>query len=316
MPSIRELFADPDLQEEGGEEQIDIDKVLDEVTNVLNDRPRPEETAEEEEPEPPAPAEGIQESEEEEEEEPAPPPAASPPSDPLAELPPERRAALLALDQTLMSDESKRAQVFKILSGEPQPVQEAKLPDHIDPESFEAQIWREQQEIKQSLSGISRATRDQNEAFAKQQAATAATQAGNLFSQRYGDKLSQDEILEIAKYAGQTGLAGAFISSPEGKRDPVNAYTQALEATLWGNELFRNKVMGEGPKKPVGEQPEAQDRKRKLKAISTGASPVSGPAPQRAKAEVGSDGRLTEKSRQDLIKELANGMARQSEGVF
>jgi len=335
MPSIRDLFADPDLIEEGDDTEIDIDKILDSVTDVLNDRhpdsvterPDPETPEKGEDPSPTDPttleAGQSDESEGEEEEdegEQVPPPAASSPpaaSDPFLELPPERRAALLALDQTLMADEAKRAAVFGIITEQKPAPEQAKLPDHIDPDSFEAKIWQEQQEIKASLGQMSQATREQQEAFVKQQANTAAMQAGNAFTQKYSGKLTEADVLEIAKYAGQTGLAGAMVSTPEGKRDPVAAYGQALEATLWSNESFRARVMGDdAPPTPVGDQPEAKERKRKLSAISSSASPVSGPSPKRNAAETGVDGRLTEKSRQDLVKELANGMARQSEGAY
>ena len=325
MPSIRELFSDPELIEEGEDAEIDIDKVLDSVTDILNDRHPTVETPPEEEQEPSPQTDetevvtdsGLGEETVEVEQEPVPPPAPAPSADPLMELPADRRAALLALDQAIMSDESKRAAVFGILSDQPQTVPAPALPDHIDPDSFEAKIWQEQQEMKATLQGMSAHQRDQQLAFEKQQVNTAAHQAGDLFSQKYGDRLSKDEILEIAKYAGETGVAAGFANTPEGRRNPAAAFGQALESVLWSNEVFRGKVLDTAPPKPVGEQPEAQERKRKLKAVSGAASPVSGPSPKRPPAETGADGRLTEKSRQDLVKELANGIARQSsEGTY
>lgn len=323
MPSIRELFSDPDLMEEGEDAEIDIDKVLDSVTDILNSRHEETVEAPTEEPEPSPTTDetevvtdsGLGEETAEVEEEPVPPPAPPPSVDPLMQLPPERRAALLALDEAIMSDESKRAQVFGILSGQ-EKVAPPALPDHIDPDSFEARIWSEQQEMKATLQGMSAHQRDQQLAFEKQQVNTAAHQAGDLFSQKYGDKLSKDEILEIAKYAGETGVAAGFANTPEGRRNPTAAFGQALESVLWGNELFRAKVLDTPPPKPAGETDEAKDRKRKLRAVSGAASPVSGPSPKRPPAETGGDGRLTEKSRQDLVKELANGIARQSEGTY
>ena len=326
MPSIRELFSDPELMEEGEDAEIDIDKVLDSVTDILNDRKTeaPSETdtepedspppIETEEPEASSSAEPDLGGDSEVEDEPVPPPAPSAP-DPLLQLPPERRAALLALDQAIMSDESKRAQVFGILSGQAEP-QRPTLPEHIDPDSFEAQIWREQQEIKQAVQGMSQHQRDQQLAFEKQQANTAAYQAGDLFAQKYTGKLSQQDVIEIAKYAGESGIAAGFANTPEGRRNPAAALGQALESVLWSNEAFRAKVIDAKPVEVPGEKPEAVDRKRKLNALGTAASPVSGPSPKRPPAETGADGRLTEKSRQDLVKELATGIARQSEGSY
>src|SRR5271170_1831010 len=155
MPSIRELFADPDLIEEGDDTEIDIDKVLDSVTDILNDRHPEEKVEAPEEPEtPPASIEtevvtdsGLGGEEVEVEQEPVPPPAPAPSADPWSEIPADRRAALLALDETIMQDESKRAAVFGILSGQETAAPPAPaLPDHIDPDSFEARIWSEQQE--------------------------------------------------------------------------------------------------------------------------------------------------------------------------
>ena len=322
MASIRELFADPELNEEGGEEQIDLNKVLDEVTNVLNDRTPPPEressTPEDEAPsDPDQSAAADEEGDGEEEEEPEAPesvPAASvPPSDPLAE--PERRAALLALDQTLMSDESKRAEVFRILSGEPrvQAPPPPTLPEHIDPDSFEATIWKEQQATNARIAEISEHTRLQQEAFEKQRANAAAMEAGNRFAQKYAGKLDQNDILEIAKYAGTTGIAGTFTATKEGRENPTEALERALEHTLWTNESFRAKILGtDGPTTPPGEQPAAQERKRKLTAVSSSASPVTGSSSTRSPLENDSNGRLQEKSRMQVVQDLATGLARES----
>jgi hypothetical protein len=349
VASIRDLFADPDLAEEGGDDvQIDIDKVLSEVTNVLNDRPptpdsppRPPVTAVSEGGETPPPDEvttsdehdsegtpvvaGGEEDESEEEESDAAPlsdrlqvhPVLG---DPWLELPAERRAAILALDQTLMADETKRAKVFGILSGDtdaPPTPTVATLPEHIDPESFEATLWREQQEQRTVLERMAEQNRAVQAETQRQSAQTAAMQAGNRFAQKYADKLTQDDILEIAKFAGMAGTAGAFANTAEAKADPSAAFEQALEHTLWTNESFRARVLGtSGPVTPPGEQPEAQERKRKLSALSSSASPVSGPSPRRSPLEAGVDGKLTEKSRQDLVKDAANMLRRQNEGAF
>jgi hypothetical protein len=343
MPSIQDLFADPDLQGEEEDHDIDIDKVLASVTDVLNDRsstpgaespPRALEQEHAEEPSSEEPVSGEDGDEGEDGEEPGEvedPPPPSPASllqdrvepstaprvaDPFLELPPDRRAAVLAIDQALMSDEGKRAEVFRILSGDssapatPKPT----LPEHIDPDSFEAQIWRHQQEQDQVLRDIGERTKAQQAETERVRAVGAAERAGSLFAQRYSGKLTQDDVMEIAKHAGQPGgVAGMFVNTPEGRRDPVAAFDQALEHTLWTVEAFRTRVLDTGAdERPPGEQPEAVERKRKLTAVGSAASPVSGPAPQRPPLETGADGRLAEKSRQQLVKELATDIARQS----
>lgn len=324
-PSIGDLFGNPELDEDN-ETEVDLDKVLNSVTDILNDRhSEPESPAAEpadetpqDEPAGTAPEEpGEEVAEPEVVDAPRDAPAAPPSSDPFLELPAERRAALLALDQAIMDDEGKRAAVFGILSGTPaeQPKVDEKLPEHIDPDSFEAQLWRGQQDQRKMLEQISQATREQREAFAKQQANTAAMTAGNAFAQRYEGKLTKDDVLAIAKHAGASGLAGALMA--QNSADPVSAFNQALEATLWGNEAWREKVVGEEvPVKQPGDTTESKDRKRKLTAVGSAASPVSGPSPKRSPVETGADGRIAEKSRQELVKELANGMARQSGGEF
>ncbi len=334
MPSIRELFADPELDTEDGGADIDIDKVLNSVTDVLNDRPArpggtPPVTTDDGEgtpvtSEPSGPAAESEEEEEEEETGGGGPPAASvsppPTTDPFLVLPAERRAALLALDEAVMADPAKRAAVFGILSGQaptaaPAAPEPPKLPDDIDPDSFEAKLWRDQQENRQLLEKVVQSNRDQQIAFATQQANTVAVQAATRFGQRYQDRLTQADVEAIAKYTGQSGIAAAFSATPDGKLDPVGALDRALESVLWTNESFRAKVIDAAvPHVAPGEKPEAKARKRKLNAISPSGSPVSGPAPGKTPAEVTRDGRFTEKSRSALVKEIANGIARDRSG--
>lgn len=323
MPSIREIFADPDLSEPGGEDvQIDLDKVLNSVTDILNDRPSvPDDTpAPEAEPEPEEdlPSGGEQAEVEEESEELPPAPVDPPPPDPWLEIPPERRAAMLALDQTVMADPDKRAKVFGILSGDsdapPVPTTPS-LPEHVDPDSFEAQIWRENQEIKAQLREIGTATKAQAEITMADRARVAASTAANRFQAKYS-QLSEQDVIDVARYAGQTGIASAFMTTAEAKADPIVGYEQALEHVLWTNESFRGRVLGTSalPPEPPGNQPEAVERKRKLTALSGAASPVSGPAPQRSPLEHGVDGKLTEKSRSQLVKDAANMLRQSNEG--
>ena len=208
-----------------------------------------------------------------------------------------------------MSDPDKRAAMFGVLSGEkptPPPAQEPILPEHIDPTSFEAQLWHQQVEQGKRLAEIAEGQKAQTLTFEQQRANQSARAAGDAFSAKYGDKLPQSDILEIAKIAGTTGIAAAFAGTVDGKRDPVAAFERSLEHVLWTNEVFRAKVLGtDVPQEPPGAKPEAIDRKRKLRAVSSSAHPVSGGTPARTPAETGPDGRLSEKSRLGLVQELA-----------
>jgi hypothetical protein len=364
MPSIRSIFADPDLDapEEGDAEGFDLDKVLESTTAILNDRPPvPDspmnvplggdtvkdvsesqleqmrtkrlgltddlpDTPATDEPvdEPPAGGDEAEVEEPEDEEIPptpfdsAPPPAAS--HDPWLDIPAERRAAILALDETLVSDPSKRAAVFGILSGDSDapaaPTAAPTLPEHIDPDSFEATLWRENQEMKQQIAGVAQFVQER----AKSDEAQRASQAATIACQRFGAKytnLTEQDVIDIAKYAAQTGMSTAFMGTAEAKADPSVGYGQALEAVLWSNEGFRARVLEtSGPVTHPGEQEEATTRKRKLRALSGAASPVSGPAPTRPPLQTGTDGKLTEDSRQGLVKEAANMIRRTSEGTL
>ena len=276
MGSIADLFRELEPGTED-DSQIDIDKVLAEVTNVLNDRPsptgltapgpvdddEPPPAAEVAEPDPVAgqPDAVLGEDEEVEVEAEVPPPPPTPlleTADPLLELPPERRAALLALDQTIMADEAKRAAVFKILSGDseaPAPPRPT-LPEHIDPESFEAELWRGQQEIRAAQEQMAAQSRAAQEQSVRERAHAAATEAGNRFAAKYADRLTQDDVVEIARFAGQSGITASFASTAEARANPVVAFEQALESTLWTNEAFRARVLGtSGPSRRPGTPP-------------------------------------------------------------
>jgi hypothetical protein len=325
MASIQDLFTDLDtsLLKEGEEATgpIDFDKVLNEATAVLNGRSGPPEET------PPPAATGDEEVSEEEgfdapdsEDEPEgdepgeevstdPPPAAPPPPpDPLSSIPPERREALLALDRIVSEDPVKRAAVFGALSGDsaapPQPTTPT-LPPEIDPDSFEAKLWLDNQELKQQVAGIAQFTRQQAAAVEAQQSAQRATIACQNFATRYADKLTEADVREIAQWAGDRGLPAAFMGSAEAKANPIIGYEQALESALWTNEVFRARVLGAAEPEFAGDAPPAKDRKRKLHAVGASASPVSGPAPKRSPLESGPDGKLAENSRQALVKEFA-----------
>jgi hypothetical protein len=330
MASIQDLFTDidPTLLREGEEPSgpIDFDRVLNEATAVLNGRKPPaasseetppsdaadeEEESEEEGFDAPSPEDeaSLEGSEDEpgDEEVPASPPAASSPS-PFDAIPPERREALLALDQIVSQDPAKRAAVFGALSGDSEAPAQPKtptLPPEIDPDSFEAKLWLDNQELKQQVAGIAQFTRQQAAATEAQQNAQRATIACQNFATRYADKLTEQDVKEIAQYAGAVGLPAAFMGTAEAKANPIVGYEQALESALWTNELFRSRVLGTAEPVLPGNSPEAKQHKRKLHAVGASASPVSGPTPKRSPLQSGPDGKLSETSRQDLVKEFA-----------
>jgi hypothetical protein len=222
------------------------------------------------------------------------------------------------MDRVFQEDPTKRDAVLRALAEQPAVavVPEPELPEGIHPDSFEAMLWKQNLETQRQVALIANANRAQQETFAKQQANTAAERAGAAFSARYDGKLTHEDVMAIARHAGQTGVAARFAN---GSDNLTQSFDQALEHVLWTNESFRQKVLGTEVTPVVpSEQPEAKDRKRKLTALSSSASPVSGPAPAREKLE--SDpvrGRLTPQSRLKAVQELATGIARQrSEGTF
>ena len=302
MPSIRSMFsAEPE-----SEETWDMDQFLGEA-NKLIDEQTPPETPTEEPPAPETPpAEPEEEPEAEEPESVAPEaPVLPAAADPLAALSAERRAALLALNEVLERDPVRAESVLRGLSAPA--AQAPQLPEEIDPASFEATIWRQQQETNAKLDQLAGMTTKQQEQLVRQATATAAQQAGTAFATKYDGKLDQADVIAIAKHAGQTGIAARFA---QGSDDLVSAYDQALEHVLWTNDVWRNKVL-EAPVAPApGETPEAKERKRKLSALSSAASPVSGSPSTRSPLESREDGRLTPQSRMGLVRELANGLAR------
>lgn len=329
MPSIRQIMGVPD-ELEGGDTEFDLDKFMADVDGLIpksNDRLRGPDAGPEPSPEPttaaaPEPDEdpvlGEQEPGDEAEGEPEPEvplppaPAALAPPDPLAAIPAERRAALLALDEVFQRDPAKAESVLRGLSTDPAlaPVAAPQLPEDFDPGSPEARLWQQQQDTAEQIRQLTAATRAQQETFAKQQANTAAQQAGATFAARYQGRLDEADVVAIAKQAGESGLAGVLAGTPEGRSDLASAYDRALETTLWSNEVYRAKVLELTPTGPAPKTPETKSRQRKLTALSSAASPVSGPSPKRSPLESRSDGRLTPQSRMGLVKELASNLNR------
>lgn len=334
MPTLKDLFGAPD-DTDGGEADFDLTTMLSNVDDILKSRPSMADvanlalTADAEPVVPDSPmAESLSNEARDGETQPEPviPPAAAvvpEPSaplvapDPLLELPPERRAAMLSIDQILTSDPAKRDAILRVLNEVPQPVAqvvEPQLPEEIDPSSFEAQLWRQNLDTQRAIGEMRQTLQSNQVSMEQQRSQNEAEAAGRAFAAKYVGKLDATDVVEIAKYAGQSGIAGALAASEAFRGNRQAAYEKALEDTLWTNETFRQKVM-EAPAVSVpGPSADAEDRKRKLTAISSGANPVSGAPVQRAALETREDGRLTPQSRNQAVRELAGGLLRAQQG--
>lgn len=341
MSSIFELFGDQALEGEGGDAPFDpsnLDKVLDEVIAGRPVAGRPQGY------EPSVPGSPLPSSDGEvhgneggdagatapvpPEAPPSPPPAAEVPpttpaaasADPFGGLTDMERLELAQLRQAL-SDPERALAVRRAMLGvetvppvaappaadTPPPVAPS-LPEEIDPGSFEAQLWQQNQTMMAELA-VLKAGQEQNQQLTEQDRMNAAAQrATQAFTARYGSKLSADEIAAVCQHAGLQKLPEAF--------RPVSAtwdeaMDKALEFTVRSNDALLAKVLGVAtpsalPPSP-GERPaEAVHRGRQLTALSSAASP-SGEAATRVPLEHRGDGKLTEKSRIALVQELMNG---------
>lgn len=320
MPSIADLFGVSPEGTEGTESpDFDIQAMLDHADEIIASRPSSmemangalhQETPDPEEPEPLPPAAEV---------EPVEPVAAPEPvvpretSDPLSELPPERRAAMLAVDQILASDPEKRQAIFGILNGAPAPAAapEPQLPEDVDPNSFEATLWRQQNETQRQMAAISQSLRDQAAQTQQQVAANHAMTAARQFGAAHPE-LEEADVYEIARYAGNSGVAGAFVEA--NRSDPVGQLEQAFESVLYANEGFRSKVIAGAPSIAPADMPESVERKKKLTAVSSGASPAANGPARAAQLETRPDGRLTPASRQEAVKQVTAGLLRQRQG--
>ncbi len=139
----------------------------------------------------------------------------------------------------------------------------------------------------------------------------AAEQAGGEFAARYAGRLDGDDVVRIAQAAGTSGLAARLAA---GNDDLKGAYLQALESTLWTTQSLRSKVMEPAaPAEPSAadkDKAQAPQRKRKLTALSSSASPVSAPATPKSPLETRTDGRLTPQSRFSVVQEMATKLNR------
>lgn len=278
-----------------------------------------------------------------------PPPAAPPgPTDPFAGLSEIERHELLLIHQA-MRDPDRQAQVRRAYIGAPEPVGYQQppapapfppvaagppvvsptpaapaLPDDIDPQSFEAQVWHAQQEQARQLAEIRAQVTQQGLQTDQQNANAAAASAKAAFAQRYGGVLSPEEMQWVAQMAGYQGLPDIFAAS-DPKLTAEQAMTKALDFQMRSTDSLLVKVLGgqgappatgipapppQPPGSPPmvypGQTPEADARKRYLTAVSSAASP-SGEAPVRTPIQHRADGRIDERSRMDLVKEMTSG---------
>ena len=329
MPSIADIFGgDPETESP----EFDLDKFLADADSIIKDRsaeppelaPEADPVAAEGAPTPPGDSPGAQSpSSGGEPEGPgagAPPPVvvSTPAPDPLSEIPAERRAQLLALDEYMREHPDALSRITAPeAKPEPEPI---KLPEHIDPGSIEAELWMGQQEQGRLLQEIAAGYRQTQESLATDRLRVttqeAAMAAGNAFAARYEGKLTIDDVLSIAQIAGaQGGIAGRLASQAKSPEEITAAYDEALEHVLWKTPEFRAKADGpivgvpDVPTAKEADRAAAPDRKRKLTALSGAASPVAGAPASRSPLETRADGRLTGQSRMDLVKSLASQLA-------
>jgi len=190
------------------------------------------------------------------------------------------------------------------------------LPEHVDPDSFEAQLWNEQQETQRLLFEQSQATQVQNQATAQERNMAAARTATAAFAARYGDKLTPIEMQAVAQRAAAQKLPEAFL--PTTGNNIEEAMNRSLEFVLRSDDALLAKVLGAPAPAPVtalpsGTSPASTERKRSLTALSSAASP-GGDAPRAAPITTREDGRIDESSRQSLISQLMAGMNAEREG--
>jgi hypothetical protein len=247
------------------------------------------------------------------------PPAPVP--DPFAGMSDTERFELLQLRQAL-ADPERALQVKRAALGIPEqaaaaaaPEPESTLPEHIDPGSFEAQLWHQNQEMQRELRELRGGLQQQNQQTEQQIMLASAKAAGERFTAKYGDRLAPEEIQAIAIRAGNNRLPEAFRAASGSWEE---AMEKSLEFELRSNDALLAKVLGVGqtapPPNPNERTAEAVHRQRQLTALSSAASP-SGDVPQRTPLEHRGDGRLTEQSRLGLVKEFMNSLQGTGEGI-
>jgi hypothetical protein len=340
MSSIRELFGDIGLNdEEGGNAPFDPSKLNETLDAVLRDRP-PAGAPEGFVPspaDPPTPPDGgtVDGGEVG-----AAPPAAPaplppapvlpdpgltrepppPPADLFASMSDLDRQELLAIRQALADPERQQAirraylGVETPVSAPPPPPAKATLPEDVDPDSFEAKLWQQNQDLQARLDQLTQGVQQQTQQTEAERANAAARKVTADFAGRYGDKLSPEEIQAVCAQAGAQKLPEAFLPTTGGNLEA--AMTKSLEFVLRSNDTLLAKVLGAPAAPPV--DPNARsaasvDRTRKLTALSSAASP-GGDVPTRPPIEHREDGRLTEVARTNVVEELVRKMRAEGEG--
>lgn len=297
MPSIKDLFAKPD--EEG--EAPDLSELLGGRFAVAEV---------EEQDEPVLPVDEIDPDPVVEE---TPDPDVIIPKpvtdDVLAQMPADRRALILSISEALDSDPSAAARIVRGLSApEEEEYAAPSLPDDIIPGTVEARLWEENQEIRHQLDELTGSVNQQSQMTAQQRAQEGARVAVMSFKSKH-PTLEDADITAIVRQSADTGLAGAFATSNEFAGNLSGAYEKALETTLWSNESFRSKVVGEMTPVVVPIDPDAEKRKRVLNSLSSAASPVASAPVVPKPLETREDGRLTPESRQRAIQSVMTQIA-------
>ncbi len=325
MPSIGELmgFDTPD----GESASLDADKLMAELDAGLGRHMSATATETGEEVTPPEPIEPIEPPPADE-----PPPPADAAPEPVEPPPPTPGPfegltqadidGLLALHRTMTTDPARRDAVLRAVRGEaepppvaaaPEPIEPPPptLPADIDPDSVEARLWETQQRLDAELNQI-KATQHQAEMNRVKATATeAAANAGKTFTARYGDVLTHDEIMSVAREAAARGLPAALAKAAGDQPTQAQleeAYFRAMDMTMRSDDTRLAKVLGAAdPAPPAPAKTPAADRKKKLSGVSAAASP-NGAGGGRPPLENRPDGRLTEQSRMSVVQEAANAL--------
>jgi hypothetical protein len=251
-----------------------------------------------------------------------PPPApVTPAVDPFAGASDLERQEALAILQALRDPERQMAVRRAYLgvtdsapaapaAAPPAPPAPPALPEEIEPGSIEAQLWMSNQELRSEMAAMRQGQVDQRAQDDAQVKNNAAVRATRDFASKYAGRLTQQEIEAVCQTAGMRGLPDTLRPSMP---NWDAAMDEALEYTLRSNDMLLAKVLGvaapPGTPTPAGTRtPEAVQRGRALTALSSAASP-SGDTVTRQPLEHRGDGKLTERSRLQLVQEMFSGGA-------
>lgn len=259
---------------------------------------------------------------------PLPPPGPAP-IDPFADLSALERQELLALRQALGDPERATrvrqaylggpvappapAAVAPVAPAPPAPV----MPEQFEAGSPEAELWQSNQDMRRELDEMRAGQQHQNAMTEQQRINHAATTATQRFATKYAATLSPQELEFVCQTAGFQKLPDAIYPTTV---DPITgvgnwdvAMDRALEFALRSNDALLLKSLGGTPAAgtlpgPAASTPAANARKRSLTAVSSAASP-SGEGATRTPIVSRPDGtgKMSEKSRLQLVQELVNG---------